>query len=369
MPPVLVRTEREAMVRLRVAVPLVLGALAVVIVFPGSAAARERPAGVFVPGVVEPPPLGLAMSDRVLVKGKGGIGGLEPAAVDRRRIRTPDGLAVIVKTSPRYIPDVKYDERLVAFLDSLLHGAELNGLRVYVAPPKEMVSVCGGQSAACYDGRGNTMYIVGEASFAGIPISYVVAHEYGHRIEDYRNNSPFYGGAFFWGTKRWASVTQVCEGFDRGLYFPGDEGRHYFENPGEAFAESYAWSQVGRPLGGWRWIGSLRPTEEAFAAIRADVVRPWRPVRSRKQGTLTGERPQRVFHLRPKYDGFIQIRSSGGGDLDLEISDREGHVLRSARRGTSRERVLGTLCGDRRFRLVVRASRFPARYKLEIETP
>ena len=60
--------------------------------------------------------------------------------------------------------------------------------------------------------------------------------------------APF-GAAVDWGTERWASLENVCQGKRSGRLYPGDEGSHYFEDPGEAFAEAFAHLPLPRALG------------------------------------------------------------------------------------------------------------------------
>jgi hypothetical protein len=355
------------MAKLRASILLALLAAGVFAAASGSALARQQLSGGFVPGVVEPPPPGVVFHDTVV---SGAPQALSAAAADRRELAAPDGSVVIVETSPGYVPNPQYDEELVAFLGSLLHGSELGGLTVYVAVPSEIKGICGAVAAACYDARRGRMNIVGQEFYGGISTSYAVTHEYGHRIADYRHNPPFPGGAPAWGTKRWGSVKHVCQGALAGKYAPGDEGRFYFRNPGEAFAESYAWLHVGSGFTEWRWAGTLRPNPAAFAAIRSDVLDPWRPVRFERRGRLTFGRQWHIYRLRPKYDGWLQVRSHGGGDLDLGLLDKRGHFLEiSARPGTSRERLNFLVCGERKLFLLVEAFRPPGSYRLEIKTP
>lgn len=337
------------------------------------AAPKQAPTGAFVPGVVEPPPLGLALHGDVVRHSPAATGATAGAAgVDTQAIETPDGLRVRVETSPRYLPSREYDEGLVGFLDSLVHGRELSNLKVYVATPGEMASSCGGLAAACYIPEEGRIYIVGEESFGGFPTSYVLAHEYGHRIEDYRHNPPFPGGPLFWGTKRWAGVMDVCRGAFAGEYAPGEEGRYYFENPGEAFAESYAWSRFGSGLAEWRWAPSLHPSAAAYAAIRSDILDPWHPQRLERQGRLTGNRARHSYRLRPKSDGWLRVAmtGSGGGNLDIGLLDGRGRLLAvSAKRHSSREHLNYLVCGDRNLRLVVLAAEPPGGYRLRIVMP
>jgi hypothetical protein len=349
--------------RLKLAALLALVVVGVLAASTDSALARERPRGAFVPGAVESPSLGLEFHDRVIWKSN--PGSLEPRGVDRQRITTSDGYVVTVTTSPWYVEDKGYDEQLVGFLDSLLHGSELDKLTVYVAPPKEMADFCGRGAVACYYPRGGTIYIVGAASFGGFPTSHAVAHEYGHRIANYRRNPPFWGGALSWGTKRWATAKHVCPSIVAGRYSLFS----YRSNPGEAFAESYAWSQLGRPTHGWEWDESLRPTRAALAALRADVSNPWEPVRLHRRGRVSSRKPRHVYTLRP-LDGKLHARLTGGpGRLELRLLDRRGHLLKRGRPGGSRARLSGVVCGERKLLLAVRATHGSARYRLDVKLP
>jgi hypothetical protein len=333
-------------------------------------AAPVQPSGVFTPGVVEPPPPGLTLhGDVVWHSPAANSAAVSAENVDVQNIPTADGLHVRVETSPHYLPSLEYDEGLVGFLDSLLHGNELNNLRVYVATPSEMAHFCGGLAAACFIPNEGRIYIVGEENFGGFPTTYVLAHEYGHRIEAKRRNPPFPGGPLFWGTKRWASVEGVCRGTLAGKYAPGNEGRYYFQNPGEAFAEAYAWSQFGSGIVEWRWIPSLHPNAAAYAAIRSDVLNPWAPELLERQGRLTSGRARHTYPLRAKSDGQLQVSMTGSGGLDLGLFDSHGRLLAVSARRSSSERLNYVVCGDRNLRLVVLGSNPPGHYRLKISMP
>lgn len=335
-----------------------------------ASAARVQPSGTFIPGVVEPPPPGLTLHDDVVWHSPAADTAAAGAASgDVQDIPTADGLHVVVETSPHYEPSLEYDEGLVAFLDSLLHGNELNHLRVYVATPSEMKLSCGGLAAACFIPDEGRIYIVGEESFGGYPTSYVLAHEYGHRIEAKRRNAPFPGGALAWGTKRWAGEERVCQGVLAGEYAPGDEGRYYFSDPGEAFAEAYAWSQFGSGVVEWRWAPSLRPNAAAYAAIRRDILSPWAPELLERRGRLTSGRARHTYALRPKSDGSVQVTMTGSGGLDLGLFDSRGRLLAIAAGRSSSERLNYVVCGERKLRLVVLGSRPPGEYRLKISLP
>ena len=332
-------------------------------------ATRVQPSGDFTPGVVQPPLLGLSLHGDVVWHSPAAASA-SASAGDVEEISTAGGLHVRVETSPHYLPSPEYDEGLVGFLDSLLHGKELDNLRVYVATPSEMAHFCGGLAAACFIPPEGRIYIVGQESFGGFPTSYVLAHEYGHRIEAKRRNPPFPGGPLFWGTKRWASVEGVCQGTREGKYAPGDEGRYYFQNPGEAFAESYAWSQFGSGIVEWRWAPSLHPSATAYAAIRNDVLHPWAPQRLELQGQLTRGRGRHTYRIRPKSDGGLHVTMNGSGDLELGLLDARRRLLAVASRGRSSSGHLNYLvCGDRDLRLVVLGSDPPGRYRLRITMP
>lgn len=347
----------------------VAAAIALAFLALAASASAEIPVGNFVPGVVEPPPPGRTLSgDVVLDPPATAISSALTAPPDVQQIATADGYTVIVETSPSYTPDSTYDAQLVAFLDSLLHGGELDRLHVYVAAPDEMRELCGGAAAACYLPLSETITIVGEESYGGLPTSYAIAHEYGHRVESARRNTPFPGGALSWGTKRWASAKHVCQGVRAGIYAPGDEGKRYFRNPGEAFAESFAWYHFGNSVLGWRWDGRLRPDAQAYAAIRADVLEPWRPTVIEGSGSLRRRGSRHAYAVRPQADGRVEARTSGSGDVDLGLYRGSTLVAESANDG-SEETIRYLACGERKLRLVVFAYRPHSDYQLKLKTP
>jgi len=351
--------------------PLALVLTLVALALPASvAAAKPVPEGGLIPGVVVAPPLGLALHDDVVSAQGGAIASTQPVPGAVENLTTAGGERVVVKISSGYVPDPAFNQELVAFLDSLLHGHELDGLIVFVVLPREMSGVCGGPAAACYFPTRNTMYIVGEASYGGFPTSYVVAHEYGHRIAHARRNPPFGGEALSWGTKRWATQERVCPGFFQGKYFPGSEGRDYLRNPGEAFAEAYAWYHFGSALVDWEFIGSLRPNAAAYAAIERDVLEPWAPTKSELPGSLTRPHARKAYPLTIENDGMLQVRMTAGSDVGVGLLDSRGRLVAvAAKPGTTHERLNYLVCGQRKLKLVVEAGQQPGDYRLQVSQP
>lgn len=219
---------------------------------------------------------------------------------------TKDGYQVAVEASPTYGADPLADQKLVDFLDSRLHGPELGDLSVYVGTPDEIVGLCGGDPSvvACYAIDEQRMYVPGE-SVHGIPIEYALTHEYGHHIASWRTNDPW--DALNWGAKRWASAVRVCSWVRRDVLFPGNQGAHYWDDPGEGFADSYA--HLHYPQAPWDYNRVMRPTAKSLAALREDVVHPWADPRTRSfRGRLGPRHAKRTFRIRLSLDGDLDLR-------------------------------------------------------------
>src|SRR5256885_2900300 len=137
---------------------------------------------------------------------------------------------------------------------------------------------------------------------------YVMTHEYGHHIAAYRRNDPFL--AINWGPKYWASYELVCAGVFGGRYFPGNQGAHYLDDPGEGWADSYA--HLHYPGAPFQFNRGFAPDAGAFAAIRRDVLSPWNgPTTRTVRRTLSGRRRVTSITSRPTLDGTVALALSG----------------------------------------------------------
>ncbi|MGH2714598.1 MAG: hypothetical protein ACRDM7_12080, partial [Thermoleophilaceae bacterium] len=249
-----------------------------------------------------------------------------------RMYSTDDGHRVEIESSPSYRFDPAADQGVVDFLASRLHGPELSGLRVYVGAPAEIQRLCGGDAGvvACYSIGESRMFVPGE-SVQGIPVEYPLTHEYGHHIASWRSNNPW--DALDWGPKHWASATRVCTYVHQGLLFPGNQGRHYRDDPGEGFADGYA--HLHYPAVPWYYNELMRPGPLEFEAIRRDVLDPWTGPRSRTfRGRLGRGRAKRAFRIRLKLDGSVTLRlaAPAGASYSVEAETggfAAGRVLRS----------------------------------------
>lgn len=231
------------------------------------------------------------------------------------------GHHVEVEVSTSYPHDPVHDQQLVDFLGSRLHGDELSRLRVYVGPPGEISELCGGHGAvACYAIQEARMYVPGE-SVDGIPVEYPLTHEYGHHLASWRLNNPW--DALDWGPKHWASATRVCAYVRKGVLFPGNQGAHYLDDPGEGFADGYA--HLHYPEVPWQYNPLMRPGRAAFAAIRRDVLQPWTAPRRRSfSGRLGPRQGKRSFRIRVALDGDMKLRLAAprGAVYEVEAQTR-----------------------------------------------
>jgi hypothetical protein len=245
---------------------------------------------------------------------------------------TADGYRVEVAVSSAYPDEPEADQALVNFLASRVHGPELGGLRVHVGTPAEIVRLCGGDPRviACYAVGEARMYVPGE-QVRGLPVEYPLTHEYGHHVANWRSNRPW--DALDWGPKHWASATRVCAYVARGRLFPGNQGRHYFDDPGEGFADGYA--HLHYPNLPWHYNDLMRPRRAALAAIRRDVLRPWTANRTRTfRGRLGAGRTTRRFSVRLTLDGdlAVRLRAPQGAAYSVVAQTRgfaAGRTLRS----------------------------------------
>ena len=73
------------------------------------------------------------------------------------------GERVTIRVSDSYPQDLAVTQRWANFLASLLHGSELETVVVYLAPLREVQSICGRSALACYNPRARMLYSPGEA--------------------------------------------------------------------------------------------------------------------------------------------------------------------------------------------------------------
>jgi hypothetical protein len=266
-------------------------------------------------------------------------------------------------------------QRIADFLGTLVHGAEMELLTVQLDTPGQLEFDCGYGAQACYYGSENRIVLSGDSAPAadGASREFVLAHEYGHHIARHRESPPPFPVALAWGTPRWASYENVCRRSRAGALFPGNEGLHYFRDPGEAFAESYA--QMRFPEAGvpWRWVRSLEPDAGAFKAIREDIAHPWR---GRTALRLRGRVPPRrrgaaVRAFKTPLDGLVSLRPAGRHRFDLSLLNPAGRVLRSSRHGLGfGGRLNFTVCGQSTLRVALRAAhRRGGAFRLRVQRP
>jgi hypothetical protein len=242
------------------------------------------------------------------------------------------------------------DARTVAAeLGALVHGAEMNRLSVLLVTDLEMQLICGANVLACYDPRAEEMVIVGHESTEPPSRAFLVAHEYGHHVETNRRNDPW--NALEWGTKRWATQQRVCPGVRAGQYKPGAYGaQSYYDNPGEAFAEAYAFLHFPNHVR-WDW-NFPEPDGESFDAIHDDVTEPWDGTeRVTRDGKLKKRGDKDGAKIGTPLDGDLHVRLDGSknDDFDLRVLDSSRDDVLDRAKGPGADESLDfEVCGERK---------------------
>ena len=127
---------------------------------------------------------------------------------------TSTGETVHISVSDQLVPDEAENQAWAEYLASLPHGKELASVQLYIAPRTEVRQLCGRDALACYYGESQRIVFPAEDRLSPPSRQSILAHEYGHQIERNRMNTPWPG--LVYGTKRWATYTQVCEGLREG---------------------------------------------------------------------------------------------------------------------------------------------------------
>ncbi len=286
-----------------------------------------------------------------------------------------DSIAVDVTADCQRECDAADPQAIADTIATFIHGPEVDLLTVQLDTPFELGFDCGFEAQSCYFGGENKIVLSGDADPAPDSASrdFVLAHEYGHHVAQHRDLPSPFRAAIDWGTERWSSVEHVCEGHRAGALFPGDEGTHYYEDPGEAFAESFAFNRYPEAAVKWAWAPALRPTPASLRALRDDTLRPWL---GRRSFTVSGRVPRDgalVQEFRTPLDGRVSIGPAGDRTLGYELTlrSRSGKTLRSSRQGVSPQHRLDyTVCGQSRLRVAVQALGRPGkRFQLTIQRP
>ena len=210
---------------------------------------------------------------------------------------------------------------VASVLGGLVHGPELDRLSVYLATPTELEQVCGATVVACYSPSRREMFVAGEdRSVAGVSREFAIAHEYGHHIANSQRGdllAPMQGG-----TIRWATHERVCQLTRAGKLYPGDQDAHYWENPEEAFAQSYAYLNNPTRMP-WQYASFLRPTLQSFLEIRADVLSPWQGPTKEVWSGITDASRSASRILRTELDGMVSanLEAPSGDALSIGLRD------------------------------------------------
>lgn len=288
--------------------------------------------------------------------------------------RTATGESVTIFASNAYPVDRAVGQRWADFLGSLVHGSELSSVTVFLAPESQVGRLCGSDTFACYSPPDNLLVAPGEDPNADLSAEAVLTHEYGHHIAGHRSNAPW--NALHYGTKRWASSINVCARARKRELAPGAQDPvRYDVNPGEGFAESYRVlneRKAGRAESTWQTVSNaLYPNDTALAMLELDVTTPWQAeTATTRTGRLTRTARTRTYTIATQLDGRLSVtlRPSAGMRLALDVFAASARVARVA--GTTRAvSRTTTICGQRSYRIRVRALEGSGSFSLAVSKP
>jgi hypothetical protein len=254
------------------------------------------------------------------------------------------GTFVQIQVSDSYPVDDALPQDWATYLGTLVHGPELARLTLDLMPLSDVQAKCGSQALACYDPSEETIYASPEDQLDSPPAKEIVTHEYGHHVANNSNDAPW--DALDYGTKRWSSYENICAKAAAGTASPGDEGSHYFQNSGEAFAESYRvlnLQKLGVPSSGWDIVDpSFYPDATALTLLQEDITTPWvAPTVSKLHGSF-GTGVVRTFKVQTQLDGTFTARLISPTQAKMRLALYNAGTL--VLRGTS---IRYEICGER----------------------
>jgi hypothetical protein len=286
------------------------------------------------------------------------------------------GERVTIRFSDSYPQDPALPQRWADFLASLLHGPELESVVVFLAPLREVQSVCGRSALACYNPGQSLLVAPAENVTADITAESIVMHEYGHHLAASRSDAPW--EAVDYGTKRWSSYVQVCARSRAGQLFPGaEDGVNYRLNPGEAFAETFRVlneRRLGVAESTWDVVAdSLYPDDTALALMAQDVTTPWTGNSvSSSTAALSSRARSRTVSVATPLDGTLRVTVRGprSARAALDLYSASGSRLsHTIVRGATTTAISTTVCGMRSYRARLTLQRGSGRFSLAVSKP
>ena len=275
---------------------------------------------------------------------------------------------VDVQVSDAYPVDQALPQEWATFLGSLVHGAALAQVHLRLLPSNEVSAECGVEALACYDPNSQTIYATPEDQLDEPAAKEVVIHEYGHHVANNLSDAPW--PAEDWGTKRWSSYENVCRKTEQGLASPGDEGRNYQQNPGEAFAETYRMlnlTKQGVAVAdiGWDIVDqAFYPDATALSLLEQDITTPWtRNTLSHLSGSF-GNGVVRTFTVKTTLDGTFAASLKKPVKAKMTLALYAGKRL-IARGATVRARI----CGQRSLTLKVQRASGRGAFTIAVSRP
>jgi hypothetical protein len=343
----------------------------------------KRPAGALagiaiILFLATPAPGAMTPRDSVIVTPSPGSASISASAWSNRyAINDGSGetVAIAVTAACQVSCNASNPQGIANFLGTLIHGSEMSSLEVQLDTPSQIAYDCGFGAQACYFAGEDRIVIGGDNTPGrdGASREFILAHEYGHHVAHHRESPPPFPAPIDWGTARWSSHEGICRLRRSRLVFPGSLGLHYYRDPGEAFAEAFAFNRFPESGLRWRWLRALQPDAAAFRAIRADTLDPWL---GRTPLQLSGRVPPRrrgakVETFRTPLDGTVSLRPADPRLYDLSLIGPAGRRLRGAGHGLGPGRPINfTVCGQSRLRVAIRSSaRTGGAFRLQVQRP
>jgi hypothetical protein len=276
------------------------------------------------------------------------------------------GSVVQVQVSDTYPVDQALPQDWATFLGTLLHGPEISRLTLNLVPESVVKTTCGAQALACYDPQRQAIYASPEDQLDAPPAKDIVTHEYGHHVANNSDDAPWQ--AIDYGTKRWSSYENICAKAADGEASPGDEGSHYFQNSGEAFAESYRvlnLQREGQTDVSWEIVDQrFFPDTTALTLLQQDITTPWKgPAFTKLHGSF-GNGTMRTFGVKTQLDGSFAASLVSPTKAKMRLELFNGSKL--VQRGKS---VRFQVCGERTLTLKVKRLSGRGAFTVDLSKP